>query len=119
MYLVRLVNSEAVPECIPHWILANLTYAKGLDIVLESFRDCIAEEVMCNYAWLDLVGPLRPSNSSPSVNVRIAGSMTYVGAVYGESKEKFFNSIDCFIFPSEYEDHGALCSMKPLLPACP
>jgi glycosyltransferase involved in cell wall biosynthesis len=83
--------------------LANLTLAKGLDLVLDTFR--ALHERHPNLK-LCLAGPCATGEAESLVAEALkefGGSVTHIGPVFDESKLEFFNSIDCFLFPSRTE----------------
>ena len=95
-----------MPEALRLGFLANLMLSKGLDLVLETFR--VLRHRGRNVELI-LAGPCSTVEAERLVRAAQAefkDSMTYVGAVYGEAKERFFSSIDCFLFPSRTESWG-------------
>jgi glycosyltransferase involved in cell wall biosynthesis len=100
--------------------LANLAIAKGLDLVLETFRALIERK---HDVRLCLAGLFNTKEAERLVKKAVgehAGVISYVGAVYDERKVEFFNSIDCFLFPSRTEGwpivlNEALASGVPVI----
>jgi glycosyltransferase involved in cell wall biosynthesis len=83
--------------------LSNLTLAKGLDLVLETFR---ALHERGRNVRLCLAGPCATAEAERLVAEALDkydGALSHIGPVYGERKVEFFNSIDCFLFPSRTE----------------
>ncbi|HEX3601085.1 MAG TPA: glycosyltransferase family 4 protein [Lacipirellulaceae bacterium] len=82
--------------------LANLTVEKGLDIVLTTFR---ALHTLQPNVRLTLAGPCGSAEAERLVAAAVRehhGLVEHIGAVYGERKQQFFDSIDCFLFPSKW-----------------
>jgi glycosyltransferase involved in cell wall biosynthesis len=83
--------------------LANLTVAKGLDLVLETFR--VLRQRGRNVR-LCLAGPCNTVEAELLVSQALQeheGLISHVGGVYDERKIEYFNSIDCFLFPTKYD----------------
>lgn len=86
--------------------LSNLSLAKGLDLVLATFRALVAEGRRVN---LRLAGPYHSGEARQMVEQAVAefpGWVDYVGPVYEESKVQFLEGIDCLLFPSRSESWG-------------
>ncbi len=86
--------------------LAHLSVAKGLDHVLETFR---ALRQQGRDVRLSLAGPFHTVEAERMVADAIKandGRVEHLGGVYGDGKTEFFNSIDCFLFPSRTESWG-------------
>ena len=85
--------------------LSNISVEKGIIEFLQ-----IAEWADRNTLPLRFViaGPYHDDAMRRMVEGRIAtlGNVIYVGAVYGENKRKFFDSIDVFLLPSHRESEG-------------
>jgi glycosyltransferase involved in cell wall biosynthesis len=83
--------------------LANLTLAKGLDLVLDTFR---ALHQRHRDVRLCLAGPCATVDAERLVADALkefGGSVTHIGPIFDERKLEFFDSIDCFLFPSRTE----------------
>jgi glycosyltransferase involved in cell wall biosynthesis len=97
-------QSIGVPIRIGH--LGNLSIAKGLDLVLETFRKLLDSG---RNAHLRLAGPFHTLEAERLVRSALAEfpqHINYVGPVYGQTKIDFLNSTDCFLFPSRSESWG-------------
>ena len=85
--------------------LANLCFDKGLDSFVEV---C---EALNEYGLVfeaTLAGPCVSDEVRKFVmdaTTRIP-NLSYIGSVYGEDKERFFESLDCFIFLSRYSNEA-------------
>ena len=98
--------------------LANLTLAKGLDLVLDTFRTLHQRH---RNVCLCLAGPCATGDAERLVAdglKEFGGSVTHIGPIFDERKLEFFDSIDCFLSRREPRG-GRLCSMKHWMPACP
>jgi glycosyltransferase involved in cell wall biosynthesis len=83
--------------------VSNLTLAKGLDLVLETFR---ALHERGRNVRLCLAGPCATAEAKHLVAEALDkydGAVSHIGPVYDRRKLDFFNSIDCFLFPSRTE----------------
>jgi glycosyltransferase involved in cell wall biosynthesis len=96
-------SRQRAPEPFRLGFLANLTVAKGLDLVLETFR--VLQERGRNVR-LCLAGPCGTVEAERLLSDAIKtfkGDVSHVGAVYDDRKVEYFNSIDCFLFPTKFE----------------
>jgi glycosyltransferase involved in cell wall biosynthesis len=83
--------------------LANLSVAKGLDLVLETFQ--VLRQRGRNVR-LCLAGPCSTAEAERMLEDALQKHkpfISHVGGVYGERKIEYFNSIDCFVFPTKYD----------------
>ncbi|MFB1036319.1 MAG: glycosyltransferase family 4 protein [Sinobacterium sp.] len=85
--------------------LANLCCEKGLDVFLSVCKRLTQEKV--NYKAL-LAGPFANKESANMAEVYIEKlpDLEYLGGLYGEDKDRFYQSLDCFIFPSIYKNEA-------------
>lgn len=86
--------------------LANLSMAKGLDLVLDTFRTLHDSGL---FVKLRLAGPCTTESVRRMINRelhRYPDSLEYVGPVYDRAKVDFYNSVDCFVYPSRSESWG-------------
>jgi glycosyltransferase involved in cell wall biosynthesis len=82
--------------------LSNLTLAKGFDDVLETLRRL---HTAGRDVRLLLAGPIAEAKIQQQVSQLCAAfpdRVEYRGPVYGEAKQKFFQEIDAFLFPTRY-----------------
>jgi glycosyltransferase involved in cell wall biosynthesis len=92
-----------VPETFRIGFLANLMLAKGIDLVIETFR--VLRERRRN-VQLFLAGPFVTPEAERLVTRAVEqfdGSVSYLGAIFDQRKLEYYNSIDCFLFPSRSE----------------
>lgn len=97
---------QRMPEAFRLGFLANLSVAKGLDLLLETFRALRNKGRNVN---LTLAGPCGTAEAERVVSAALdefKDSIHHIGGVYGERKVEFFNGIDCFLFPSRSESWG-------------
>lgn len=102
--------------------LSNITREKGLLRAIEAFDLAKGRNLIDQ---LIIAGPIHDEDLSDSIHKagrRHGDSIKYIGAVYGQEKQNFFESIDVFIFPSKYpnETQGivnleALASGRPVV----
>ncbi|RYY26484.1 MAG: glycosyltransferase [Sphingomonadales bacterium] len=84
------------PLCFGH--LGNLSEAKGIADVIATLRRAPG-------AHLLVAGPCVDSFAKHAVEAAVhefGPRFRYIGAAYGADKQRFFNSIDVFLFPSRY-----------------
>lgn len=87
-------------------LLSNLSAAKGLSDVIETFV------VLANRGrdvTLTLAGPIPTRESKRLIDQTIAkypGRVRSIGPVYGDDKARFFAEIDVFLFPTKTESWG-------------
>ena len=92
-----------MPEPFHLGFLANLTVAKGLDLVLDTFRVLRQKG---RDVRLCLAGPCSNVEAERLVSQALEehkGLISHLGGVYDERKIDFFKSIDCFLFPTKYD----------------
>jgi len=98
--------------------LSNLTFAKGLLDVLETFERLRAAGYDVR---LILAGPCQVDNIQTMVDnllTKWGDGVEYRGPVYGEEKKKFYQDIDVFIFPTKTESWGIVLT-EALSAGCP
>ncbi|HEY4135425.1 MAG TPA: glycosyltransferase family 4 protein [Alphaproteobacteria bacterium] len=86
--------------------MGNLTDEKGLDVVLDLYRDATAAGLA---AQLVLAGP--PADVHAAEEIAAAREaygvgIDYRGPVYGADKDRFFADIDVFLFPTRYANEA-------------
>lgn len=103
-------------------ILSNLMFEKGVREVVDLFeaaqaRGMRVSAVIAGPAWNQEVEAYLIDAVS-----RNNGNLQWIGPVYGGAKERFFCSIDVFIFPTNYASEcyplvlvEALCRGKPVI----
>jgi glycosyltransferase involved in cell wall biosynthesis len=109
--------SDSAPFRLGH--LSNLTIAKGLDIVVDTFEHLVQSG---RNVKLVLAGPVRgPARRMlHDVLSRHPELIEYRGPLYGADKEQFFADIDVFLLPSRSESwgivlHEAMCVGVPVV----
>lgn len=86
--------------------LSNLGSDKGLDEVLETTRCLIAHDVKTH---LVLAGPTVTTEDTQKIEravIEFGKALDYRGAVYGEDKDRFYEDIDVFLFPTRYANEA-------------
>jgi glycosyltransferase involved in cell wall biosynthesis len=86
-------------------LLSNLCPEKGLDDFLTICRQSAESE----YPWkFRLAGPFltKDIEAKYASLVRGAPNLDYVGAVYGDERTAFLQSLDVFLFPTRYPDEA-------------
>lgn len=82
--------------------LSNLSIEKGLKTVLVAFAELQSQN---GKSELHLAGPCWGAHEQQlleSAKKQFGDAVQIHGPLYGEGKDNFFRSIDCFWFPSEY-----------------
>ncbi|MBX3426440.1 MAG: glycosyltransferase family 4 protein [Pirellulales bacterium] len=103
-------NAPRLPRPFTIGFLSNLTRAKGLDDVVETFARLVAAAPQ---ARLVLAGPCNTADAQELVDLalkRWPDNAEYRGPVYGEAKEGFFRGIDAFVYPTRSDSWGIVVS---------
>jgi glycosyltransferase involved in cell wall biosynthesis len=82
--------------------LGNLSIEKGLDVVIALAESLIQTGMAVQ---LMLAGPSANERASSLVRDarrRLGESLTECGPLYGVEKERYFESLDLFVFPTRY-----------------
>jgi glycosyltransferase involved in cell wall biosynthesis len=91
-------REAAMPICLG--FLSNVTFDKGFVEFFEVLARLRAQNIL--YRAL-VAGPVAPEARQEFERLSESASDTkYVGAVYGEAKEKLYESMDIFMFPTKY-----------------
>lgn len=81
--------------------LANIETSKG---ILNFLALSGLEHLSARYDFV-VAGPFRDEESKRAVTQAAAeGAISYRGPVYGADKDRFFDDIDLFVFPTEYQN---------------
>lgn len=85
--------------------LANISPAKGMLEVINLARIALRESEEIRFK---IAGPFESERFEAQFKEMVQGlpNLEYVGPVYGESKEIFFENIDAFIFPTRYRNEA-------------
>ncbi|WP_342806479.1 glycosyltransferase family 4 protein [Alteromonas sp. M12] len=85
--------------------LANLSIDKGLDIFIDV---CIALKEAGVDFHARVAGPFSSEAEKTLLERALQDlkEIEYVGSVYGHEKQEFFQSLDCFVFPSKYQNEA-------------
>jgi glycosyltransferase involved in cell wall biosynthesis len=100
--------------------LSNLSMAKGLDDVIETFEQLAAQN---RRVRLILAGPCAGEKERRLVDQaceRWPDRVDYRGPVFGAAKAQFFADIDAFLFPTRNESWGivlceSLAAKRPVI----
>jgi glycosyltransferase involved in cell wall biosynthesis len=102
-----LSNDKIRPrnEILSIGFLSNISLEKGVFEFLEIAK--WANEVKLPLRFI-LAGPFQDNDVKVLVEERMAhlSNTSYIGAVYGNHKQAFFDSVDVFLFPSHNESEG-------------
>lgn len=80
--------------------LSNLSEEKGLLDFLQLARKAKAAGSGCIF---HLAGPVKLERDRILIEAAVAaGDVAYYGSLYGEEKERFYQELDLFVFPTKY-----------------
>lgn len=100
--------------------LSNLTFEKGLKLVLESFNELVSRG---NDVQLVLAGPITGDGEQAVIQAAVerhGERIDYRGPIYGDEKASFFREINVFLFPSRYRNEAQpVVIAEALSHACP
>ncbi|MGI8557916.1 MAG: glycosyltransferase family 4 protein [Solirubrobacteraceae bacterium] len=100
--------------------LSNLSLAKGLESVFDTAELMRARGRTCE---LVVAGPPCTEADRDVLERRLARagrSARYLGPVFGEERDSFFNAVDVFLFPSRYRHESfGLVAGEALVRGCP
>jgi glycosyltransferase involved in cell wall biosynthesis len=99
-------SREALDRPMRLGLLSNLSAAKGLSDVLETFQTLVERG---RDVALTLAGPVPAGESQRMIDefvVRYPGRVRSIGPAYGDDKRRFFDGIDVFLFPTKTESWG-------------
>lgn len=96
-------NAFQAKEQVVFGHLSNLTFEKGLKIVIETFKECYKSGLADK---LIIAGPCKGERESKYLNeqININENIIYLGSVFDDKKEAFYKSISIFLFPSRYHN---------------
>ncbi|MEM9364721.1 MAG: glycosyltransferase [Planctomycetota bacterium] len=83
--------------------LCNMTFAKGLRIVVETFEELVRQ---LPEATLVMAGPVHGALEQKFLDAakeRLESRLELLGPVYGEDKRRFYRTTDLFWFPTQYK----------------
>jgi glycosyltransferase involved in cell wall biosynthesis len=86
--------------------LSNLTVSKGALATIETFA---AVREMGHDVQLVLAGPVLETEVELAIEEcreRFGNAFEYLGPLYGQDKDDFFNGIDVFLFPTKYRNEA-------------
>jgi glycosyltransferase involved in cell wall biosynthesis len=97
---------EALTRPLRLGLLSNLSAAKGLSDVIETFQMLVERG---RDVTLTLAGPVPAGESQRMIGQVVAkypGRIRSIGPAYGDDKRRFFEEIDVFLFPTKTESWG-------------
>ena len=101
-------NSNAIetPEARTHALkigyLANISFSKGIDVVLKTLTQLKQLGVPFEAV---IAGPCHDPELKKQLDQACfeLPELKYLGGLYGDDKTRFFSDLDCFIYPSRNE----------------
>lgn len=100
----RLDSAEVITKLRVGYI-SNITPEKGIRDVLALFSRCREADLQLE---MTVAGPCADESIRTELEAMSNGlePFTYLGAVYGESKQQFFQSLDVLVFPTRYANEA-------------
>jgi glycosyltransferase involved in cell wall biosynthesis len=86
--------------------MSNLMLEKGIDTAFDVFRRCRSAGLSVH---LVIAGPMLNADIRQMIDSACAefgAAFEYRGAVHGKDKERFFQDIDIFLFPTRYRNEA-------------
>jgi glycosyltransferase involved in cell wall biosynthesis len=99
--------------------LSNLSQAKGIFEVVELAEWAEREKLDFEFR---IAGPFEDENVRREFNARTSSlkNIRYLGPLYGEEKQRFFEELDAFVFPTQYRNEAEpLVLLEALSHGCP
>jgi len=99
------VSVRSRKDCRAIGFLGNISAAKGIQEFIEVSRSCLTRGIVSR---AEVAGPCQEPEWQRRVNdleERESG-FHYHGAVYGDTKERFFDAIDVLVFPTKYANEA-------------
>ncbi|MEQ8747386.1 glycosyltransferase family 4 protein [Pyruvatibacter sp.] len=99
--------------------LSNLSFEKGLDTFIE-----IAELAKTRGLPVEFILAGAPSSALETEYIdkakdRLAGSLQYLGPIFGGKKVQFFRALDIFVFPTRYyHEAQPIVLLEALIAGC-
>jgi glycosyltransferase involved in cell wall biosynthesis len=97
---------EALNRPLRLGLLSNLSAAKGLSDVIETFQMLVERG---RDVTLTLAGPVPTGESQRMIDQVVSkypGRVCSIGPAYGNDKRRFFEEVDVFLFPTKTESWG-------------
>jgi glycosyltransferase involved in cell wall biosynthesis len=85
--------------------LSNLSQTKGIFEVVELAEWAEREKLDFEFR---IAGPFEDKNVRREFNARTSSlkNIRYLGPLYGEEKQRFFEDLDAFVFPTQYRNEA-------------
>lgn len=112
-------TKEPQPVCRVIGHLSNLTPDKGVFEVIELAEWAEREKLDFEFR---IAGPFEDESVKREFNARVGSlkNIRYLGPLYGEAKQKFFEQLDAFVFPTHYRNEAEpLVLLEALSQGCP
>ncbi len=113
---------KAIEEVFTLGFLSNLTLAKGLEVLLDTFENLVNRGLPVR---LVLAGPCMQQDARlliEQATMRWPDLVEYRGPVYDDQKTQFYTEIDVFLFPTQYKNESwgivlteALAAGRPVI----
>jgi glycosyltransferase involved in cell wall biosynthesis len=99
------LDSAATTRKLHVGYISNITPEKGIRDVLTLFSRCREAGMQLE---MTVAGPCADESIRAELEVMSNGQepFTYLGAVYGERKQQFFQSLDLLVFPTRYANEA-------------
>ncbi|WP_181901570.1 glycosyltransferase [Thalassotalea euphylliae] len=99
------LNQSKTSESLKLGYLSNLCIEKGLSTFISVCR--ILNDKNISFT-AEIAGPFADNASKKLVQLAVKNfpQLTYLGPLYGANKDKFYSSVDSFIFPTQYKNEA-------------
>lgn len=120
-FISQLPSSVAEPRPVCRVIghLSNLAPAKGVFEVVELAEWAEREKLDFEFR---IAGPFEDEDTRREFNARTSSlkNIRYLGPLYGDEKQKFFEELDTFVFSTHYRNEAEpLVLLEALSQGCP
>jgi glycosyltransferase involved in cell wall biosynthesis len=101
-------------------ILSSLSFAKGIDLVIETFETLYARGRDVSLTLAGAAANAKSHKLIRQVLEKYPDRVRHLGPIYGDDKARFYAGIDAFIFPTKSESwglvlHEALAAGVPVI----
>ena len=99
------VSPRSRKDCRAIGFLGNICAAKGIEEFIEVARSSLAQKIVSR---VEVAGPCQEPEWESRIHdlERTENAFHYHGAVYGVTKERFFDAIDVLVFPTKYANEA-------------
>lgn len=102
----RLLLRQSTDDVFRIGMLSNLTMEKGVGLAIETFEELRRRGLPVKIL---LAGPITDPHAKRVIAdavERWPDSLEHLGPVYGDAKDRFFRTLDVFVFPTQYHNES-------------